>query len=194
MPSRRDYRGSDGLMAMLGEADAALDEGLEAGIRGLVDCATRSLAVGGAGLMLADQHQVLRSSAASSPAGRLLQTGQERLGAGPAIDSFERSLPVSSSNIRIDDRWPDLRYLLPNAPLHAVLVTPVTLSEGPVGTLTVWRAEPGAWSLDEITGVGGFARQAASLLELAAHAELRSVLLARLIRMVAPATFPAGRL
>jgi GAF domain-containing protein len=180
-------------MAMLGEADAALDEGLEAGIRGLVDCVGRSLAVGGAGLMLADQHQVLRSSAASSAASRLLQTGQERLGAGPAIDSFRRSVPVSSSNIRSDDRWPDLRYLLPNAPLHAVLATPVTLPEGPVGTLTVWRAERGGWSLDEITGLGSFARQAASMLELAAHAELRSVLLARLIRMLTPPAFPAAR-
>ncbi len=113
MSIRSDYRGADGFMAMLGEADAALDEGLEAGIRGLVDCVTRSMTVGGAGLMLADQHRVLRSSAATSAAGRLLQTGQERLGAGPAIDSYERSLPVSSSDIRSDDRWPDLRYLLP---------------------------------------------------------------------------------
>lgn len=193
MATRRDRRGAGGFMAILAEADAALDEGLEAGIRGLVDCATRNLTVAGAGLMLADQHQVLRSSAASSAAGRLLQTGQERLGAGPAIDSFARSLPVSSSDIRSDDRWPDLRYLLPNAPLHAVLVTPVTLPEGPVGTLGVWRAEPGAWSLDEITRVGGFARQAASLLELAAHAELRSVLLAHLIRMLAPTVHPATR-
>ena len=192
MRTRRDQRGADGFMAMLGEADAALDEGLEAGIRGLVDCVTRSLTVGGAGLMLADQHRVLRSSAATSATGRLLQTGQERLGAGPAIDSYERSLPVSSSDIRSDDRWPDLRYLLPSAPMHAVLVTPVTLPEGPVGTLTVWRPEAGGWSLDEITGVGGFARQAASLLELAAHAELRSVLLARLISLLAPSAFAAA--
>ena len=193
MPTRRDYRGPDGFMAMLGEADAALDEGLEAGIHGLIDCVSRCLAVGGAGLMLADQHRVLRSSAASSAASRLLQTGQERLGAGPAIDSYERSAPVSSSDVRSDDRWPDLRYLLPNVPLHAVLATPVTLPEGPVGTLSVWRAERGPWGLDEITAVGSFARQAASLLELAAHAELRSVLLARLIRMLSPAAFSAGR-
>jgi GAF domain-containing protein len=183
MSTRRHLRKAAGFMSMLGEADAALDEGLEAGLRGLVDCITVSLTVGGAGLMLADQHQVLRSSAASSAAGRLLQTGQERLGAGPAIDSFEHALPVSSSDVRRDDRWPDLRYLLPSAPLHAVLATPVTLPDGPVGTLSVWRAQAGGWSLDEITGLGRFARQAATLLELAAHAELRSVLLARLIRM-----------
>jgi GAF domain-containing protein len=186
MPTRRHLRGATGFISMLGEADAALDEGLEAGLRGLVDCIAISLAVGGAGLMLADQHQVLRSSAASSAAGRLLQTGQERLGAGPAIDSYERAAPVSSSDVRRDDRWPDLRYLLPNAPLHAVLSTPVTLPDGPVGTLSVWRAEAGGWSLEEITGVSRFARQAATLLELAAHAELRSVLLARLIRMLTP--------
>jgi GAF domain-containing protein len=67
-----------------------------------------------------------------------------------------------------------------------VLATPVTLPDGPVGTLSVWRAQAGGWSLEEITGVGRFARQAATLLELAAHAELRSVLLARLIRMLTP--------
>jgi GAF domain-containing protein len=193
MQTSREQRGAQGFIAMLGEADGALDEGLEAGIRGLVDCATVSLGVGGAGIMLADQQQVLRSTTASSEAGRLLQTGQERLGAGPAIDCFERALPVSSSDIRGDDRWPDLRYLLPSAPLHAVLATPVTLAEGPVGTLTVWRVQAGAWSLAEITGVARFARQAASLLELAAHAELRSVLLARLVRMLVPAAFPASR-
>jgi GAF domain-containing protein len=184
MPTRRRVLRADGFISMLGEADAALDEGLEAGLRGLVDCITNGLTVGGAGLMLADQYQVLRSSTASSAAGRLLQTGQERLGAGPAVDSFRRALPVSSSDVRRDDRWPDLRYLLPNAPLHSVLATPVILRDGPVGTLSVWRTQAGGWSLEEITDVGRFARQAATLLELAAHAELRSVLLARLIRMV----------
>src|SRR4029453_6889315 len=104
MSTGRHLRKAAGFMSMLGEADAALDEGLEAGLRGLVDCITVSLTVGGAGLMLAAQHQVLRSSAASSAAGRLLQTGQERLGAGPAIDSFEHALPVSSTHGRRRDR------------------------------------------------------------------------------------------
>jgi len=181
------------LQAMLGEADAALDGEVQAGLQAIVDCAAILLPVDGAGLMLAGPDGVLRSSIASDSAGRLLQTGQERLEAGPAVDAYRSSLPVSSVDVRVDERWPDLRYLLPRDPLHAVLATPITLPDGPVGTLNVWRATPSDYRLAEITAIARYTRVAASLLLVSAHAELRGVLLSRLVRTLASAPFPARR-
>ncbi|HEV8649035.1 MAG TPA: GAF domain-containing protein [Actinomycetes bacterium] len=179
------------LQTMLSEADAALDGEVRAGLQAMVDCAAMLLPVDGAGLMLAGPDGALRSSIASDSAGRLLQTGQERLEAGPAMDAYRCALPVSSVDVRVDERWPDLRYLLPEDPLHAVLATPVTLPDGPVGTLNVWRATPSDYSLAEITAVTRYTRVAASLLLVSAHAELRGVLLSRLIQTLASAPFPA---
>jgi GAF domain-containing protein len=178
------------LRSMLDEADAALDDEVQAGLQALADCAATMLPVDGAGLMLAGPDGVLRSALASDSVGRLLQTGQERLEAGPSMDAFRCALPVASSDLRVDDRWPDLRYLLPKEPLHAALATPVTLPDGPVGTLNVWRATPAGFSLAEITAVGRYTRVAASLLLVSAHAELRGLLLGRLIRTLA-ASSPA---
>jgi len=179
------------LQAMLSEADAALDGEVQAGLQAMVDCAAIMLPVDGAGLMLAGPDGVLRSSIASDSVGRLLQTGQERLEAGPAMDAYRCALPVSSVDVRVDERWPDLRYLLPREPLHAVLATPITLPDGPVGTLNVWRATPSDYNLAEITAIARYTRVAASLLAVSAHAELRGVLLSRLIGTLASVPFPA---
>jgi hypothetical protein len=192
MASAREGPGTE-LPAMLSEADAALDGEVEAGLQALVDCAAILLPVDGAGLMLAGPDGVLRSSIASDTVGRLLQTGQERLDAGPAMDAYRCALPVSSADVRLDERWPDLRYLLPRDPLHAVLATPITLPDGPVGTLNVWRATASDYSLPEITAVARYTRVAASLLLVSAHAELRGVLLGQLLRTLSSAPFPVGR-
>jgi hypothetical protein len=57
--------------------------------------------------MLADEHEVLRCAAASGPPGRGLATAQERLGAGPALDSGL----VDSGSAVMAEAIPDLRMI-----------------------------------------------------------------------------------
>ena len=76
------------LRLLLQNVDELAGEGLAAALQRVAEAATVVLRAQGAGVMLADEHEVLRCAAASGPPGRGLATAQERLGAGPAHDSF----------------------------------------------------------------------------------------------------------
>src|SRR5215211_777490 len=82
------------LRLLLQGVDGLAGEGLAAALHRAAEAATAVLRAQGAGVMLADEHEVLRCAAASGPQGRGLATAQERLGAGPALDSFASALPA----------------------------------------------------------------------------------------------------
>jgi GAF domain-containing protein len=143
----------------------------------------------GAGVMLADEHQVLRCAAASDPPGRGLATAQERLGAGPALDSFAHDMPVASRDLTADGRWPDLRHLIDRAAVRAVLSAPLTLpGGGPIGALNLHSSRERDWDVAEIAATMAYAGVAASLISMALEARLRGVLLDRLLAALRSAT------
>jgi GAF domain-containing protein len=136
----------------------------------------------GAGVMLADEHEVLRCAAASGPPGRGLATAQERLGAGPALDSYANELPVSSRDLTTDSRWPDLRHLIDQATVRAVLSTPLTLPGGrPIGALNLHSSRAREWEVAEVAATVAYSGVVASLISIALEARLRGVLLDKLL-------------
>jgi len=170
------------LERLLRDIDRSGGEDFDGALARLVGSATVLLHADGAGLMLTDEHEVLRCAAASDRAGRTLETAQERLGAGPALESFRRNLVVLCSDLPADSRWPDLRHLVDARAVRAVLSAPVCLpEEGPVGTLNVYASTPRDWTLSEISAVSACADVAASLVGLALLARFRGVLLDRLL-------------
>ena len=79
--------------------DGLAGEGLAAALQRVAEAATTVLRAQGAGVMLADEHEVLRCAAASGPPGRGLATAQERLGAGrrsTRTPTSSRSPPATS--------------------------------------------------------------------------------------------------
>ena len=136
----------------------------------------------GAGVMLADEHEVLRCAAASGPPGRGLATAQQLLGAGPALDSFTNGMPVASRDVTADGRWPDLRHLIDRAAVRAVLSAPLALPEGgPIGALNLYSSRARDWEVADIAATMAYAGVVASVLAMALEARLRGVLLDKLL-------------
>jgi GAF domain-containing protein len=170
------------LRLLLQGVDGLAGEGLPAALQRIVEAATTVLRAQGAGVMLADEHEVLRCAAASGPPGRGLATAQERLGAGPALESFARDVPVASRDLTTDGRWPDLRHLVDKAAVRAVLSAPLTLPDGgPIGALNLHSSRARDWEVADIAATMAFAGVAASLIAMALEARLRGVLLERLL-------------
>jgi GAF domain-containing protein len=170
------------LRLLLQGMDGLAGEGLAAALQRVAEAATTVLRAQGAGVMLADEHEVLRCAAASGPPGRWLATAQGRLGAGPALDSYANELPVASRDLTADSRWPDLRHLIDRAAVRAVLSAPLTLPGGrPIGALNLHSARERDWEAGEVAATVAFAGVVASLISMALEARLRGVLLDKLL-------------
>jgi GAF domain-containing protein len=170
------------LRLLLQGVDGLGGEGLAGALQRVAEAATTVLRAQGAGVMLADQDEVLRCAAASGPPGRGLATAQERLGAGPAHDSYLSEMPVASRDVTSDGRWPDLRHLIDRAAVRAVLSAPLTLPGGrAIGALDLHSSRARDWDVGEIAATMAFAGVVASLISMALEARLRGVLLDRLL-------------
>jgi GAF domain-containing protein len=170
------------LRLLLQGMDGLAGEGLAAALQRAAEAATTVLRAQGAGVMLADEHEVLRCAAASGPPGRGLARAQERLGAGPAVDSFATEMPVVSRDVTSDGRWPDLRHLLDRAAVRAVLSAPLTLPGGrPIGAIALHSSRERDWEVAEIAATVAYAGVVASLIAMALEARLRGVLLDKLL-------------
>ena len=169
------------LRLLLRGVDGLAGEGLAAALHRAAEAATTVLRAQGAGVMLADEHEVLRCAAASGPPGRGLATAQELLGAGPALDSFTKGMPVASRDITADGRWPDLRHLVDRAAVKAVLSAPLTLPGGrPIGSLSLHSSRARDWEVADIAATMAYAGVVASLIAMGLEARLRGVLLDKL--------------
>jgi GAF domain-containing protein len=181
------------LRLLLQGVDGLAGEGLPAALQRVVEAATTVLRAQGAGVMLADEHEVLRWAAASDRPGRGLATAQERLGAGPALDSYAQDLPVACRDLTTDGRWPDLRHLIDRAAVRAVLSAPLTMPGGrPIGALNLHSSRARDWEVAEIAATMAYAGVAASLVSMALEARLRGVLLERLLAALRGATDRPG--
>jgi GAF domain-containing protein len=170
------------LRLLLQDVDGLAGEGLAAALQRVAVAAITVLRAQGAGVLLADEHEVLRCAAASGPPGRGLATAQERLGAGPALDSYRNELPVASRDLTTDGRWPDLRHLIDRAAVRAVLSAPLTLPGGrPIGALNLYSSRARDWEAGEVAATVAYAGVVASLISMALEARLRGVLLDKLL-------------
>ena len=177
------------LRLLLHNVDELATEGLAAALQRVAEAATVVLRAQGAGVMLADEHEVLRCAAASDPPGRGLASAQERLGAGPAVDSYAREMPVVSRDVTSDGRWPDLRHLLDRAAVRAVLSAPLSLPGGrPIGAIALHSSRERDWEVAEIAATVAYAGVVASLISMALEARLRGVLLDKLLDALRGAT------
>jgi GAF domain-containing protein len=170
------------LRLLLQGVDGVAGDGLAAALQRAAEAATTVLRAQGAGVMLADEHEVLRCAAASDPPGRGLASAQERLGAGPAVDSYASEMPVVSRDVTSDGRWPDLRHLLDRAAVRAVLSAPLSLPGGrPIGAIALHSSRERDWEVAEIAATVAYAGVVASLISMALEARLRGVLLDKLL-------------
>jgi GAF domain-containing protein len=127
--------------------------------------------VGGAGVLIADEQDILRYVAATDAPGRILEKTEADAGEGPCTEAYVTAQVVTTRDITAEaERWPVLAKVLADQPVHAVLGTPVRLGGVPVGTLDVYMEHPHEWDDSEVAALGRYAEVIATTLGAAVQA------------------------
>jgi GAF domain-containing protein len=153
---------------------------LRTAVTDVTDAVAGLFRLGGAGLMLVDDGQVLRYVAASDAASAALESAQEELGHGPCVDALVHDRLVTTTDLVTDERWPGLAERVSPAGARAVLGVPVTLAGGPVGSLNVYHGEPHDWDETECAALEAFGAVVESLMRSALQAHEQSAVAAQL--------------
>ena len=92
--------------------------------------------VSGAGILVADEQDMLRYVAATDRPGTILERTEADAGEGPCTEAYVKAVVVTTRDVTAEsDRWPLLAKTLADQPVRAVLGTPVRIGGVPVGTL-----------------------------------------------------------
>ena len=154
--------------------------GLTAAIREVIDAIPGVFGVDGAGLMMIDEGIALQEAASSDEAGRTLELLQQELGEGPCTQTLVEDEIVTTRDVTVDERWPNLGPRLIGVGVRAVLGVPTHLAGGAIGALNVYRAEPYDWTDADIDAIQTYNRVLERFVSLAVVAEQRDELVTQL--------------
>jgi GAF domain-containing protein len=115
-------------------------------IREIVHTTHSMFSVDGAGLMLCDAEQQLRSVAASDGRFEQLEELQIRHGEGPCIEAYESKKLVGAEDLTGDDRWPDFSQAAVARSVRAILASPLPYNQEAVGVVAVLSEKTRPWS------------------------------------------------
>ena len=149
------------------EDNGSVVSALEAVLQACVDL----FDVGGAGLLVADEQDMLRYVAATSGPGRLLEKTEAEAGQGPCTEAFVTAQVVTTYDVTAEaERWPVLARAMADQPVRAVLGTPVRLGGVPVGTLDVYQEHAHEWDDSEVAALARYAEVISTTLTAALQA------------------------
>jgi GAF domain-containing protein len=134
----------------------------------------------GAGFLMIDDQNTLRSVVASDAAGMALEEIQRDTGEGPCVDAFVTDSTVATSDLASDDRYPAAGPVLVERGIHAVLGVPIRVGGGPIGSLNVFVNGPHDWTDDETAGLEAYGQLLGGLISAALVAEQRGQLAGQL--------------
>jgi GAF domain-containing protein len=146
---------------------------VEDALEQVVASADALFGVDGTALLLVDRDQVLRNLAASDQRAAALEKLQAEHGEGPCVDAFDDKQPVSTDDLRHDDRWPAFAPDAARRRLLAVLASPIPYSEQAVGVVAVFAGEPHPWTEAEREAIVAFTELVALLILNAMEARER---------------------
>lgn len=149
------------------EDNGSVVSSLEAVLTACVDL----FRVGGAGILIADEQNMLRYAAATDGPGRILEQTEAGAGEGPCTEAYVKVEVVTTRDVTAEaERWPVLVKVLADQPVRAVLGMPVRIGGVPVGTLDVYMTHPHDWDESEISALGRYAEVIATTLAAAVQA------------------------
>jgi len=130
-----------------------------------------------AGVLLSDASGRLRVMASSSERSDALELLQSQNEEGPCFDCFHRGKPVSSVNLKEDlARWPTFGPAAVSRGFCSVQALPMRVRGTTIGTLNLFRSEPGLiWDRDMPLGQGMADLAAVALLHERSLRESRGV-------------------
>ncbi|KRE95541.1 transcriptional regulator [Nocardioides sp. Soil774] len=141
-------------------------------LEAVLDACVDLFDVRGAGLLVADEQDMLRYVAATEGPGRLLEQTEAAAGEGPCTEAFVEARVITTRDVTDDPehRWPTLARAMAAQPVRAVLGTPVRVGGVPVGTLDVYREHAHDWDDSEVTALARYAEVIATTLMAAVQA------------------------
>ena len=149
------------------EDNGSVISALEAVLTACVDL----FGVGGAGILIADEQDMLRYVAASDMPGRILERTEADAGEGPCTEAYVKAEVVTTRDVTAEsERWPVLAQVLAGQPVRAILGTPVRLGGVPIGTLDVYMDRPHDWDDSEVAALARYAEVIATTLSAAVQA------------------------
>jgi GAF domain-containing protein len=119
---------------------------VEDAIREIVHTTHSMFAVDGAGLMLSDADQQLRSVAASDQRFAHLEELQIRHAEGPCVEAFDGKKLVGVADLTSDGRWPEFSQAAVARRVRAVLASPLPYNQDAVGVVAVLSEQTRPWS------------------------------------------------
>lgn len=146
---------------------------LDAAIEQLTDAVINMFGLTGAGLMLIDDDQLLRSVLATDEKGWTLEHGQEEVAEGPCMDAVVHGDLVATRDVVADERWPALSDRLDGEGVHGVLGVPIRLAGATVGALNVYVDREHDWDDSDHGALTAFGGLLEALLTSALFAEQR---------------------
>ncbi|HEU0102426.1 MAG TPA: EAL domain-containing protein [Mycobacteriales bacterium] len=137
----------------------------------LVQGAVRALGLDGAGIMVPEDHGLLRFAFAAGPSLQAvceLERLQEQLQEGPCGDSHRQQRLINVADLALDGRWPTFRRHAVAAGLRAVATLPLQARGRRWGVLDLYRAEPRRLGAEELEAARMLAQVATSYLVVTA--------------------------
>ena len=112
--------------------------------------------VDGAGILLADEEQVLRHFASTDASAKALEKLQESTGRGPCVQSLVEDAVVGTPDVLADPRWADMGQLLADNGVRSILGAPVHLLGAPLGSLNVYKKSVHIWDDSDHRAIAAF--------------------------------------
>ena len=153
---------------------------VEDAMREIVHTTHTMFDVDGAGMMLADADQHLRSVAASDDRFAHLEELQIEHQQGPCIDAYDRKELVGVEDLSKDSRWPQFSAAAVARKVHAVLASPLPYNQDAVGVVAVLSEKRHPWSPEGERALLAFTDLAALLIASLMHGSEQSQLAAQL--------------
>jgi GAF domain-containing protein len=136
--------------------------------------------VDGAGLMLTDSEQQLRSVAASDDRLAHLEELQIEHSEGPCIAAYEDKQLVGVDDLTADTRWPKFSDAAVSRRVRAVLASPLPYNQDAVGVVAVVSEQSHPWSAEGELALLAFTDLAALLIATMMQGQEQSELAAQL--------------
>lgn len=141
--------------------------GLEPLLEETVDAVHGLFGLSGAGFLVLDEQNALRSVVASDEAGEILESAQQDAGEGPCVEALVRDVTITSSDLSRDGRYAHVGPRLAERGVHAVLGVPISVGGGPIGALNVYVDQPHEWAGDEVAALQAYGHLLGRLLTAA---------------------------
>ena len=153
---------------------------VEDAIREVVHTTHSMFDVDGAGLMLADGDQHLRSVAASDNRFTYLEDLQVEHQEGPCIEAYDTKQLVGVEDLTKDQRWPLFSSAAVDHQVRAVLASPLPYNQDAVGVVAVMSQDSNPWSPEGELALLAFTDLAALLIASMMQSEESNVLSSQL--------------